>query len=399
MAITIISNPNNWTSAFNDMAFNVSSTNSLASGFQFLADVNVSGQINPVARLIYPKQPNSGQITFDVSEVVQNYVSYDLSKSFATRGVQLLTLPRAAYWVGFGEITNNASGVPTIASGLASFGSSGAPKYGTNAAFEFLTWNASAYEGLAIASGNQKALNQDTFVDTMTRTQQRVLQFFDVSGRVADYNCTIYNQNGVAVFGNSGALTPTSGIISLNIGKTAWDNLGPTFNTNFAASGTSYVIWTIRDASARTLYTRRINIVDADCRFDMYRLHWLNSLGGFDAFNFNKVSIKKTNIDRNQFKKFQPIGYRTDFRGKSNYFTKYSDSVLLNSDGLTNQEWQGLKELFVSPVVFYERDENTLIPVNIVDSNYDELNYSTSRSINNLQFTIEFTFDNYRQTL
>lgn len=399
MAISIISNPSNWASAFNDMAFNVSSNNSLASGFQFLVDINVSGQTNPVARLIYPKQPNSGTIQFDISEVVQNYVSYDLSTSFATRGVQLLTLPRIPYWVDFGEITNNASGIPTVASGLSSFGSSGSPKYGTNAAFEFLVWNASAYENYALASGNQKSLNQETFIESIERTQQRVLQFFDVSGRISEYNCTIYNEVGSDLFGTTSALTPASGIVSLNVGHTAWSNMGSMFNTFLNSSGASYVIWRIRDSSSRVLYTKRLNLVNSDCKYDVYRLHWLNSLGGFDVFNFNKVSIKKTQIERNQFKKFQPIGYTNQFRGKSNYFTKYSDSVLLNSDGLADSEWEGLKELFVSPVVFLELNNFTLIPVNILESNYEELNYSTSRSISNIQLTIQYTFDNYRQSL
>ena len=72
---------------------------------------------------------------------------------------------------------------------------------------------------------------------------------------------------------------------------------------------------------------------------------------------------------------------------------------MLNSDGLTDEQWEGLKELFTSPVIYLEQDNATMLAVNILESNYDELKYSTNRNINNLTFTIEYAFDNYKQTL
>ena len=397
--ITISSNPYNWQNAFNEMDFNVSSTMSLASGFQFLVDVNVSGQTNPVTRLTYPKQPGTGAIEINLNEVIQNYVSYDLTTSFNASGLQQLPLCRAPYWIGFGEVYNNASGIPTIYADLASFGSSGSPKYGTNAVFDFQTWYASGYQSYALSRSNQKSLNQETFTDIIRLDQNRILQFFDVSGVIFDVSNVIYNESGTALYGTSYAINRVQDICSINVGKRSWNNLGATWNTFLNNANASYIIVTLRDNTAATLYSRRINL-DTSCpKYDVYRLHWLNSLGGFDAFNFNKVSIKKTGIERKQFKRFQPLGYSDTFRGKSNYFTKYTDTITLNSDGLTDEQWEGLKELFTSPVIYLEQDNNTLLSVNILESNYDELKYSTNRAINNLTFTIEFAFDNYRQTL
>lgn len=397
--ITISSNPYNWQNAFNEMDFNVSSTMSLASGFQFLVDVNVSGQTNPVTRLTYPKQPGTGAIEINLNEVIQNYVSYDLTTSFNASGLQQVPLCRAPYWIGFGEVYNNASGIPTIYADLASFGSSGSPKYGTNAVFDFQTWYASGYQSYALSRSNQKSLNQETFTDTIRLDQNRILQFFDVSGVIFDVSNVIYNESGTALYGTSYAINRVQDICSINVGKRSWDNLGATWNSFLNNANASYIIVTLRDNTAATLYQRRLNL-DTSCpKYDVYRLHWLNSLGGFDAFNFNKVSIKKTGIERKQFKRFQPLGYSDTFRGKSNYFTKYTDTITLNSDGLTDEQWEGLKELFTSPVIYLEQDSSTLLSVNILESNYDELKYSTNRAINNLTFTIEFAFDNYRQTL
>lgn len=397
--ITISSNPYNWQNAFNEMDFNVSSTMSLASGFQFLVDVNVSGQTNPVTRLTYPKQPGTGAIEINLNEVIQNYVSYDLTTSFNASGLRQVPLCRSPYWIGFGEVYNNASGIPTIYADLASFGSSGSPKYGTNAVFDFQTWYASGYQSYALSRSNQKSLNQETFTDTIRLDQNRILQFFDVSGVIFDVSNVIYNESGTALYGASYQVNRVQDICSINVGKRSWEGMGSTWNTFLNNSNASYIIVTLRDNTAATLYSRRINL-DTSCpKYDVYRLHWLNSLGGFDAFNFNKVSIKKTGIERKQFKRFQPLGYSDTFRGKSNYFTKYTDTITLNSDGLTDEQWEGLKELFTSPVIYLEQDSSTLLSVNILESNYDELKYSTNRAINNLTFTIEFAFDNYRQTL
>jgi len=397
--ITISSNPYNWQNTFNEMVFGVSSTMSLASGFQFLVDVNVSGQNNPVTRLTYPKQPSVGNIQVNLNEVIQNYVSYNLLTSFNASGIQRVADCRAPYWVSFGEIYNNASGIPVIYPDLATFGSSALPKYGTNAVFEFQEWNASSYQSYALSRSNQKSLNQETFIDTIRLDQNRILQFFDVSGNIFDVVNVIYNEVGTALYGSAQAVTRIQDIVSINVGKREWENMGSTWNTFLNNAAASYIEVIMRDNTGATLYTRRMNL-DTSCpKYDIYRLHWLNGLGGFDAFNFNKVSIAKTDIERKQFKKFQPLGYSKSFRGKTKYYSKYTDRILLNSDGLTDVQWEGLKELLTSPVIYLEQDNSTLLAVNILESNYDELKYSTNRNINNLTITIEYAFDNYSQSL
>lgn len=82
----INSQPNNWQNVYNEMVFGLESTNATAAGFQFLVDINVSGQTNPVARLTYPKQPGINTIDVDVSEVLRNYVSYDFA-SYNVSGI------------------------------------------------------------------------------------------------------------------------------------------------------------------------------------------------------------------------------------------------------------------------------------------------------------------------
>ncbi len=65
MAINIISNPNSVVSAFNQMAFNVSSTQAGQSNFNFIADVYVSGINTAVSRIAIPKQPSVNTCLID----------------------------------------------------------------------------------------------------------------------------------------------------------------------------------------------------------------------------------------------------------------------------------------------------------------------------------------------
>ena len=85
MAITILSSPNQFMAAYNQIPYTVSSNNTAQPNFNYIVDVNeTNGTNNPLARLKYPAQPSSSQLTFDVGNVVKNYVSYDFDSSAFT---------------------------------------------------------------------------------------------------------------------------------------------------------------------------------------------------------------------------------------------------------------------------------------------------------------------------
>jgi hypothetical protein len=125
----------------------------------------------------------------------------------------------------------------------------------------------------------------------------------------------------------------------------------------------------------------------------------LNNLGGFDSFNFTKVSKESVEIERKQFKKFQQLNYAKTDRLKTNYFTKFSENIELNSDLLTDAEWEGLRELMLSPIVILEVDKDTYYPVNILESNYNINKVVNETRPTSLVINIQYTFDNYRQSL
>jgi hypothetical protein len=71
----------------------------------------------------------------------------------------------------------------------------------------------------------------------------------------------------------------------------------------------------------------------------------------------------------------------------------------LNSDLLTDAEWEGLRELMLSPIVILEVDKDTYYPVNILESNYNINKVVNETRPTSLVINIQYTFDNYRQSL
>ncbi len=394
--ITIIENPNNWQNLYNEIVVGVSGSNSTQPNFQFLCDVNVSGQTNPVTRLTYPKQPLVGTVQINIADVIKNYVTYDFN-AFNTTALVKCTNSEVKYWLELGEIYDNVSGVPVIYSNQAQYGTSGSPKSGSNAIFDFLDWSKTAFStNKLLSTSNQVSLNDNSYREKIRSNQQRFLTFFDLNNNIVIVELTLYNSAGVVLLTNSySSYTPQSGIVALNIG----DSMLDFFGASGYMSSASYYKVDIKDSGDDLVFTKTIDIDNSCAKFPIYRLHWLNSMGGFDAFNFNMVSIERTEIENKEFKKVQSLNYAKTDRLKTKYYTKLMESITLNSDLLSDDEYAALEELVLSPIVMMETSTSTYVPVNIVATNYVKRKYDQGRVIPNMELTIQYSFDNYRQSL
>jgi hypothetical protein len=395
--ITIIESPNNWQNLFNEIVIGVSGGNSTQPNYQFLCDVNVSGQSNPVTRLTLPKQPLVGTVQINVADIVKNYVTFDFG-GFNSTDIVPCVNSQARYWLELGEIYDNASGVPVIYNNLAQFGTSGSPKLGSNAIFDFLDWTKTAFStGKLLKVSNQVSLNDNSYREKIRIGQQRFLTFFTLDPDdivITDLN--VYNSAGGSIYSNSySTYTAATGIVSLNIGDSFLDFLGA---SGSLANGAYYTV-DIKTAGDDLIFSKTIDIDNSCANYEVYRLHWLNSLGGFDAFNFTMVSTESVEIENKEYKKVQALGYQKTDRLKTKYFTKLTERITLNSDLLTDAESAALEQLVVSPVVMLETSATSYVPVNIVANNYVKRKYEQGRQIPNLQIAIEYSFDNYRQSL
>jgi len=132
----------------------------------------------------------------------------------------------------------------------------------------------------------------------------------------------------------------------------------------------------------------RFQIQDADCKgYETIRLAFLNRLGAWDYYNFNKRSVRTTEITRSAMK--QNYGhtteYSTSFAGALQGVTTYNQgtydggtrtfnvnaiqTIEANTDFITEDEASLLEELFTS-VDVYMQTGNNFEPVVISETQY-----------------------------
>lgn len=141
--------------------------------------------------------------------------------------------------------------------------------------------------------------------------------------------------------------------------------------------------------------------VTSECRYEVRRLEFLNSLGGFDTFNFTKVSRKSEEIERKFYKQNADnmvagvIDYSLADKVKTQYYTKSMPKIKLNSDNISVDVYNWLVELIESPEIYmWENGER--IAVQNIQGNWEQKRADTD-SICNLEIEVELGIDNYRQ--
>jgi hypothetical protein len=386
MAITIISTPNQFMAAYNQVAYEVSSNNTAQPNFNFIVDVNqTSGTNNPLARLKYPVQPSSAQLQFDVGNVIKNYVSFDFFNATGTLFAPNLN-SRLKYYVDFRELYD-VSGIPTLSGILASnptTPSSSSFRWGGNSIFDFEDFSGTAYYDLRVE--NYGFLNYQG-EEECTLSQNKVLTFFDPN-RVVDRISLLTSS------GYSYTFTPTTReyLYNINAGKFLIDTSGLTPTSD------RYVI-RLFDASSNLITQKVFRYVQECSQYETIRLHWMNKLGAWDSFNFIKNSQRAIDIERKQFKAPLEIGYAKSDRLKQNYNTTITDVININSDWVSDEVSELLEELATSPLIYLERSATNFIAVNIVNNSYDVRKYMSDRKLFNVSFDIEYTYNRYRQTL
>jgi len=145
--------------------------------------------------------------------------------------------------------------------------------------------------------------------------------------------------------------------------------------------------------------TYRVNLIDECSKYDTTDLFFLNSLGGFDSFRFNRVRRDNYDIQRKQFKSNPytlgaTYGYTTSAFKQKTYDTNMTHKVKMFSNWITEEQSEWLLDLFTSPVVYAY--DGTLVAVNI-----DATTYEVKKHIQDNAFFIEldmsYSFESKRQ--
>jgi hypothetical protein len=114
-----------------------------------------------------------------------------------------------------------------------------------------------------------------------------------------------------------------------------------------------------------------------ECRFDTYRLAWINSRGGWDYWNFTKRSEENYSIERKRYRKVignyatanANFSFNTYDRGLTERGAFVEKMLNVSTDYLSEAQFEFLKGLSYSDSV-YILDGPTPIPVVVENTNF-----------------------------
>jgi hypothetical protein len=136
-------------------------------------------------------------------------------------------------------------------------------------------------------------------------------------------------------------------------------------------------------------------------RYTVYTLHYLNQKGGYDTLHCNKVSEKTstktaTTFKRNTWNEVSNVmTYNPSMMLEKTQGITVTDSLKLNSDWLTQEEFDRHRDLFASTDIRLDLGSSTPnIAVKITNGNYIQKNSDRLRM---LSFDLSYTFNNHRQ--
>jgi hypothetical protein len=156
----------------------------------------------------------------------------------------------------------------------------------------------------------------------------------------------------------------------------------------------SYTIHLEDNTNAQTSEAFTFNVNQTCSKYNEVRVHWLNRLGGYDAFNFYMKSIHTTDIKKDTFDQQHhdwtgnTYSYDKQSRGTTEYNVALNKKVTVNTDYLSEAESLWLEDLATSPSVYIE-EGNELIAVNI-----DPRRIQRKTSLNDklMQYTFELNY-------
>jgi hypothetical protein len=99
---------------------------------------------------------------------------------------------------------------------------------------------------------------------------------------------------------------------------------------------------------------------------DYYRIAWLNSLSGWDFYNFDGRPDITINHTKSSYNKISDYNYQINtLGGRTNYNSKWNKTIQTNSNWISREEASLIETMFESPVVFVQVGTE-FIPINII---------------------------------
>lgn len=448
MAITIRQSPTQPNMANNNLVYAVTSNSSSAAQYQFVADLTYSGSNTVLQRIKQQPNPNNAGV-FDMGSIITNYLGSDnnwktavfatssqASKRFQVKfGEQYGTSASSSVilYTGVGAVTGSpavtASAYFYVLDGLVdpndkinwnwpsgSYFTSSVTPTGGGAGFsrQYALTNAPLSQSIQDGEYATISLINGNFDNSTTRAQD--IYYYEVNvynsagsniQNISEYNIASNGggprTNANDEWGDAGVYNgQTAGTQLLTVG------VGP---ANLVAAGNSLnTSWAYYDVILRpqesagtednTAYYAKIRFIKqgAQCGYDGVRFAWKNEFGVWDYYTFTLQTDKAFGIERAAYEQTfvpyssdYPVPYSKERRGTVNYYNKPIQTQVANSNWLTQNEADWLRELFFSANVFYQ-DGSDFYPA--VITSVDLTEKTNPRTQKNFQYAIQFQVAN-----
>lgn len=423
MAITGVTyEPQDYRTVYNPVEYVATSNQTAQDRFKFLFDVYDGA--TQIASLKVPADPN-GYGRADIHGICESYIKTDLGEINTGASADAFTDNANSYkefTVEIGEewfVGSTLNSNPNQRTKTVIVYNGCLPNYRVNGV-NFAEYQTTNYYERFVNNANTrrfltngpKGTGANGKNQSVEITDEGWLYFLydDAAQSVAAFDLTLYNAAGgiTAIYQINNNATPLTDVKMLKI------PCAPNTINNIASSEivgapaqpiitneTSYKI-ILKDSTPAQASEEIWFNIDSECRYETRRLEFLNSLGGFDCFNFTKVSKKSEEIERKFYKQNADnldasgvINYNLKDREKVQYYTKSMPKMKLTSDWIDAQTFNWLLELIDSPEIYlYENGER--IAVQNIEGNWEEKR-SNVDMLFNLEVNLEFSMDNYRQ--
>lgn len=403
MAITIKDSPAAYNPAYNSITYIVDSTKKNECRFRYMADVYVNGDYVTTLKASPIGDYNYG--LFDVSRIVQNYVSYKFSNNLF--GFEPYTECYCTLQLKFGEEYDDSLDCSEEVVEYPELTNS-STVYCWNAAIQYDKFPGFNHNTYLANDANAKFLTASPETINVKDYERFVFSFIQDTG-------TPVTKMVINTFSSSNTLLGTyeidnslSSAIFLNVG------VGPSnLNASTLDSGTQPVIsdnvsyYTVRlfNNSDPVSELKTFNIDRKDWKYTPKRLAWLNTLGGIDCFTFSIRSVDRVDISRTNFTK-KPgsinvnspnvsYGYSLGERGNTVLNVDAQEVNIFNSEWIKEETATWLQELFTSPEVqiIKQPDNVNITAIYCSSSDFD---------ITSVQFnsgTVNFSIDDNGEVL
>lgn len=399
MAITILQEPQKFTPAYNEQWFVASTTNQAQANFKFVVDIVFLGDATYTRRIkrnIYPGSTN--KLVIDVHRIIENYLTDDIDLNLDD------VKKNGNSWKGYIiRIGEEYGTTPTVYPNLAQsniilawnasldfepFGNYVDTDYILGFEYSPFLTNSPSELNVSIDEKGWLYMIQDPNGQTFSQAEVKTY-----NGNTLVQTVLINNPYNAVLSSGDCFLRMPAAPASLNLLSSGSLNAGvqPIVDSNI----TRYTIRTLDTGIPNngSSVTKTYNIVSNCSDHTKYRLHFLNRLGGFDSFSFIKGSQITDQINKANYKKPKgqlvgdAFGYYLSDRLTTQYQTEVKTTYQINSDWLTDEESEWLRQLLSSPIIFWEKDNN-LIAINITD-----VNYIAKKGLTDMTFNLVVNFE------